>query len=173
MMGFMFSKPPFKLDFLIPANIYQVLGAIPKTDGGCYKPREVVSNVNEWMNVSKVYKCKTFISHTVVHRIWDLSVYEKGAQRITQSGATSEPSVTWILVGGESSHANQVSESYKVYKIIKSDVLGYFRNFGALSPAQNAMLEDHLLQYCVESNLVPEKALLISFRHNSSSIFLY
>lgn len=50
MMGFMFSKPPFNLDFLIPANIYQVLGAIPKTDGGCYKPREVVSNVNEWMN---------------------------------------------------------------------------------------------------------------------------
>lgn len=62
------------------------------------------------------------------------SVCGKGAQRIAQSGATSEPSATWMLGAGESPHANQVSE---IYKLIKSDVLGlfflfFFRNFVGL-----------------------------------------
>lgn len=63
----------------------------------------------------------------------------KGAQRIAQSGATSEPSVTWILGGGRSPHPNQVSEIYKMYKFIKSDVLGFFfffRNVVAPLPKQ-------------------------------------
>lgn len=55
MMGFMFPRPPFKLDFLIPANVYQVLGAIPKTEGGYYRPGEVASYVNERM-------CPTYIN---------------------------------------------------------------------------------------------------------------
>lgn len=61
--------------------------------------------------------------HTVVYSCVSFCVCVKGAQRIAQSGATSEPSVTWILGAGESPRANQVSE---IYKLIKSDVLGLF-----------------------------------------------
>lgn len=43
----MYIRPPFKLDFLIPAKVHQVLGAIPKTDGGYYRSGAVASNVNE------------------------------------------------------------------------------------------------------------------------------
>lgn len=49
MTGFMFSRPPFKLDFLFPANLHQVLGAIPKPDSGNYRRGEVAANVNERM----------------------------------------------------------------------------------------------------------------------------
>lgn len=61
--------------------------------------------------------------------------------------AQQRPSIK-LLVGGESSLANQESEM-KMYQLIKSDVLGYFQNFRALSPTQNVMLEGHLLQCCV------------------------
>lgn len=49
MTGFMFSRPPFKPDFLIPANVHQVLGAIPKADGGYYRSGDVAAHVNEQM----------------------------------------------------------------------------------------------------------------------------
>lgn len=42
-----------------------------------------------------------------------------------------------------------------MYKLIQSDALGYFRVVGDLSPTQNVVLKDHLLQYCV-STLAPE-----------------
>lgn len=42
MTEFMSSRPPFKLDFLIPANVYQVLRAIPQK-----KQTEVIADLEK------------------------------------------------------------------------------------------------------------------------------